>query len=105
VRLPEAGGEQMDLEGRMGINPLEHVHEIDLGIDTLQPTRGEQTLNDTDVVRAHFRPAEHPVSDRQSLRKGKVYEPVIDGNLLRCPEGSTPSRERFTTTRKRVLQA
>src|SRR4051794_39266826 len=29
---------------------------------------------------------------RQSLRKGKVYEPVEDGNFLCCPEGSTPSR-------------
>jgi len=50
VLLPQARGEEMDLEGGMGINTLEHVHEITIGIDALQPTRDEQTLNDTDVV-------------------------------------------------------
>jgi hypothetical protein len=35
VLLPEARREQMDLEGQMGINPLEHVHEIDIRIRIL----------------------------------------------------------------------
>jgi hypothetical protein len=38
VLLPQAGREQMNLEGRMGSNTLEYIHEIDIRIDPSQPT-------------------------------------------------------------------
>ena len=105
VVFPQARREKVDLQGRMGIDALQYIDEIDVGIDALEATRRQQTLNDPHMAGAHFCPTEQPVSDRQSLRKGKVYGPVIDGNFLCCLEGSTPSRERLTTTRKRVLHA
>ena len=52
--FPQTRREEMDLEGRMGVNPLQYIHEVDVGIDALQATRGEQTLNDTDIARAHL---------------------------------------------------
>jgi putative transposase len=46
VRLPQAGGEQVDLEGRMGIDALQHVHQIDIRVEALQPTRAVERLAD-----------------------------------------------------------
>jgi hypothetical protein len=39
VLLPEAWREEVDLLGGMGIDPLEDIDQIDVGIDTLEPTR------------------------------------------------------------------
>ena len=61
VLFPQAGREEVDLKGGMGIDTLEHIHQIDIGIDALEPTRGEQTLDDAHMASAHFRPAEQPV--------------------------------------------
>lgn len=58
--LPPARCEQRDLEGGMGIDPLEHLDQIDMWINVLHSARGEQTLNDADVACAHFRPAKQP---------------------------------------------
>ena len=82
VLLPQAGREELDLKRGMGIDALQHIDQVDVGIDALEATGGQQTVDDADVTRAHFRPTEQPVSDRQSLRKGKVYGPVRDGNFL-----------------------
>jgi hypothetical protein len=30
VLFPEAGGQEMDVEGRMGIDALEHIGEVDV---------------------------------------------------------------------------
>ena len=61
VLFPETGGEQVDLKGQMGVSPLEHIDEVDVGINVLQATGGEQTLDNTNVARAHFGPAEEPI--------------------------------------------
>jgi hypothetical protein len=45
VPFPQAGCEQVDLTSGVGINALEHVHEVDIRIDALQATRREQTLD------------------------------------------------------------
>jgi hypothetical protein len=82
VLFPQPGREELNLQGRMGIDALEHIDEVDIGIDALEATGGEQTVDDSYMPSPHFRPAKQPVSDRQSLRKGKVYEPVVDGNFL-----------------------
>jgi hypothetical protein len=60
VLFPPARREQMDLEGGMGINTLEHVHEIDIRIDALQATGGNEALHDADIACADFRPTEEP---------------------------------------------
>src|SRR5215813_4809518 len=58
--VSRGGGEQMDLEGWRGINPLEHVHEIDIRIDALQSTRRDEALHDADIPDPDFRPTEEP---------------------------------------------
>jgi len=48
VLFPEAWGKQVNLEGRVGIDPLEHINQVHIGIDTLQATRGDQALDHAD---------------------------------------------------------
>ena len=36
---------------------LQHIHEVDIGIDAMQPAGHQQTLDDTDLVRTEFGPA------------------------------------------------
>src|SRR5262245_40411921 len=45
----------------MGIDALEHIDEVDVGIDAWQATGGEQTVDDPYMPRPHCGPAEHPV--------------------------------------------
>ena len=54
--FPEAGGKQVDLEGRVGIDPLEHINQVGVVIDTLQATRGDQALDHADVASSNFGP-------------------------------------------------
>ena len=61
VLFPQAWREEMDVEGRMGIEPLQHIDEVDVGINPLQATRGKEALHDPDIAGAHFGPAEEPV--------------------------------------------
>ena len=82
VLFPQTGCEEVDLKRGMGIDALQHIDQIARGIDTLETTRRQQTLNEADMAGTDFRPTEEPMSDRPSLRKGKVYGPVIDGNFL-----------------------
>ena len=46
----------MDCKSRMGVNALEHVEQVDRGIDALQATRGDEALYDADVAGADFGP-------------------------------------------------
>jgi hypothetical protein len=39
VLLPQARREELDLKGGMGIDALQHIHQIDVGIDAVQATR------------------------------------------------------------------
>ena len=38
VLFPQARREELDLQGRVGIDALEHMHQIDLRIDAVQTT-------------------------------------------------------------------
>jgi len=62
VLLPQAGGKKVDVEGRMGIDTLEYIDEVDIGIDPLQAARGDQALDNADIPGAHFCPAKEPVA-------------------------------------------
>lgn len=48
VVLPQARRDEIDVAGGMGVNPLQHLYEVDVGIDSLQTLRGEETLHDAD---------------------------------------------------------
>jgi hypothetical protein len=43
VLLPQAGRKEMDVKGGVDIDALEHIDQVQRGIDALQATRGEQT--------------------------------------------------------------
>ena len=58
--FPQAGGKQMDLEGWVGIDPLEHINQVRIGIDTVPATRGDQALDHADVAGTHLGPTEQP---------------------------------------------
>jgi hypothetical protein len=45
----------MDFEGGMGIDTLEDINEVHIGVDPLQATRRDQALHDPDVARPDFR--------------------------------------------------
>jgi len=47
--FPEAGGKQVDLKGRVGVDPLQHINQVRIGINALQTTRGDQALDHADV--------------------------------------------------------
>lgn len=42
-------------------DPLQHVHQIDVGVDTVEHAGGDQALDAPHVLGAHFGPAEEPV--------------------------------------------
>ena len=65
VLFPQAGCEEMDVKGGMGIDPLEDIDQIDVGIDALEATRSQQALDDADMPGADFRPTEQPVAAAQ----------------------------------------
>jgi hypothetical protein len=61
VPFPQTGREGLDRKGRMGIDALEYSDAVVVRSAPLPPALGEHTLNDADVMRAHFRPAEQVV--------------------------------------------
>jgi hypothetical protein len=56
VLFPQTGREQMDLEGVMGIDPLQDIDEVDVRVNSLQPARGKEALHHSDIAGAHFGP-------------------------------------------------
>ena len=59
--FPEPRRQRGDIAGRMALDTLQHVDEVSVRIDALQPTRGEEALEDPDVLRSDLRPTEQPV--------------------------------------------
>ena len=68
VLLPQAGREEVDVEGRMGVDPLQDIDEVGIGIDPVQTARGEEALHNPDVARAHLRPAKKPIAAAEHYR-------------------------------------
>jgi hypothetical protein len=52
---------EVDLESGMGIDALEHLDEVAIGINPLEATRGEQALDNADISRAHLGPVKQPI--------------------------------------------
>ena len=82
VLFPQARGEELDLKGGMGIDALEDIDEIDIGIDALEATGGQQTLDDADMAGTHFRPTEQPVAPAQGNGANLPFQMIgIDGHV------------------------
>ncbi len=69
VLLPEPRREEMNLTGGMGIDALEHIDEVDVGVNALQSARGNQALHDAHILRADLRPAEQPVPSSSAIAR------------------------------------
>ncbi len=59
--LPQPGSELLDPALRVLADALQHIHEVGVGVDAMQPAGGDQGLDDADVFGAHLGPAEQPV--------------------------------------------
>jgi len=46
VLLPQPGGELRDLGGRVLADALEHIDQINIGVDVVQAAGGDQALRD-----------------------------------------------------------
>ena len=63
--LPQARGEGMDVKGRVSIDALQHIDEVDIGIHALQPARRQQALDNPHSLGPHFGPTKQPVTTAQ----------------------------------------
>ncbi len=66
VVFPQTQGQEMDVEGGMGIDALEHLYQVSTRIDSLYAAGGQQTLHDADILRPEFGPAKEPGRPRPS---------------------------------------
>ena len=82
VLFPQAWREELNLQGRMGIDALEHIDEVDIGIDALQATGGQQTVDDAHLPSTYFGPAKQPVLAAQGHGANLSFEMIgINGHI------------------------
>lgn len=55
-----------DVKEGVGVDVLQHVYQIDTGIDALEPTGRQEALHDAYVPRPDFRRAKQPWPSRTS---------------------------------------
>jgi hypothetical protein len=60
VLFPQSWREFGDVACGMLADPLQHIDEISIRIDAVEPARDDQALDDADVLRAELGPAEEP---------------------------------------------
>lgn len=65
-----------DALGRMGLDPLQHIDPVGVGIDALQAAGGDQALDDADAFGPDFGPAEQPVATAHGNRPQGACEVV-----------------------------
>ena len=58
--LPQSGGEQIDLRGRVLAHALQDVDQVVVRIDLMQPAGHDEALDDAHVLGPQFRPGEEP---------------------------------------------
>jgi hypothetical protein len=61
VLLPKPRGELLDGREGVGVDALQHVHEVGVGIDAVERAGRDQALDLPDALRPEVRPAEEPV--------------------------------------------
>jgi len=54
--FPPPGGEVFHLGSGMEGDALEHVDQVGIGIDAVEPASGDQTLDDADLLGAGLSP-------------------------------------------------
>lgn len=58
-RFPDPRCKRNGIAGRVAVNALEHVHQlVGIGIDAVQPARGQQTLDYAHLTGTRFAPTE-----------------------------------------------
>jgi len=65
VLFPQARGELGYVFGGVCTNPLEHVYEVIVGIDALEPAGAQEALDDTQVLGSQFGPTKEPIFPAQ----------------------------------------
>ena len=67
-------GELGNTAGGMFTDSLQHIHEVGVGVDTVQSTGDDQSLDDANVLGAEFSPAKEPgvrpIGTTRSARSG-----------------------------------
>ena len=58
--LPQPWGELSDIGGRVLSHALQHIDQVVIGIDAMQPAGDDQALDDAHVFRAQLGPGEQP---------------------------------------------
>ena len=58
--LPQSWGELSNVGSWMLAHALEHIDQVVIGIDPMQPAGDDQALDNAHVFRAQFSPAEQP---------------------------------------------
>ena len=48
------------IAGGMGCDPLQHIDQPDVRVHLVHATRRDKALDDSDMLRAEFRPTEQP---------------------------------------------
>ena len=76
----------MYLRRRMLTNTLQHIDEVVVWIDGVQPTGHQQALHDANVLGAEFGPTEQPVF-AIILCRGSQLSAVCDYAQYRTPSG------------------
>jgi len=59
--FPEPRRERGDVAGGVIFHALQHIDQVGVRVDALQPTSGQQTVEDPDVLGPDLGPAEEPI--------------------------------------------
>ena len=59
--LPQTRSQLSDSTGGVKADPLQHIDQVGIGVDTMQAARDDQTLYDADMLGTELGPTEHPV--------------------------------------------
>jgi hypothetical protein len=68
VMLPQPRRELGHARGRVLADALQHIHQIGVRIDAVQPAGGDQALQDAGVFGADFAPAKEPIAPFMNMR-------------------------------------
>jgi hypothetical protein len=61
VLLPQTRSQLSDSAGGVNADPLQHIDQVGIGVDTMQAARDDQTLHDADMLGTELGPTEQPV--------------------------------------------
>jgi len=90
VLLPEPRGELGDPGGGVLTDPLQHVDEVGVHVDLVQPTGGDQALHDADLLGAELAPAEVPVFPVMIVHANHASTPIAYNRMLHDSRDQLP---------------